>query len=175
LNSGDYQYPHLIIPVDSTKPNDAAGTSYNGTVSSTVSTAFNFDIPQSYAGKTCSLVFLFPQKQDLETTDFSFSGDGKVDFAKLSSAVNNKTTSSNLPSVSQDLGDITVSPGNGYVVSTFSCPAGTTVAYEMKNAGSTNLNWFNDWNPSPYVSSPDSFCRISANMNCSLGLFITTC
>ncbi|OGE58040.1 hypothetical protein PENARI_c001G05191 [Penicillium arizonense] len=157
LNSGDYQYPHLIIPVDSTKPNDAAGTSYNGTVSSTVSTAFNFDIPQSYAGKTCSLVFLFPQKQDLETTDFSFSGDGKVDFAKLSSAVNNKTTSSNLPSVSQDLGDITVSPGNGYVVSTFSCPAGTTVAYEMKNAGSTNLNWFNDWNPSP------------------LGLFITTC
>ncbi|OQD81263.1 hypothetical protein PENANT_c028G00332 [Penicillium antarcticum] len=157
LNSGDYQYPHLIIPVDSTKPNDAAGTSYNGTVSSTVSTAFNFDIPESYAGKTCSLVFLFPLKKDLETTDYTFSGDGKIDFAKLSSVVSEKTTSNNMPSVAQDLGDITISPGNGYVVSSFSCPAGTTVAYEMKEAGSTNINWFNDWNPSP------------------LGLFITTC
>jgi hypothetical protein len=34
-----------------------------------------------------------------------------------------------------------VSPGNSYVVSTFSCPAGETVAYEMKNSGSTDLNF----------------------------------
>ncbi|KGO63808.1 Ubiquitin 3 binding protein But2, C-terminal [Penicillium italicum] len=157
LTTGSYEYPHLIVPVDSSSPDTAAGTSYNGTVSSTISSAFNFDIPSSDSGKTCSLVFLFPKLQDLETSSYSFSGDGKIDFAKLSSAVDKSTTFKNLPSVSQDLGEITVSPGNSYVISTFSCPAGETVAYEMKNSGSTDLNFFEDYNPSP------------------LGLYITTC
>ncbi|KAJ5090830.1 hypothetical protein N7532_009514 [Penicillium argentinense] len=155
--SGDYEYPHLIIPIDSSSPDTAAGTSFNGTVTSTVSSVFNFDIPSSDSGKTCSLVFLFPELQDLETSSYSFSGDGKIDFAKLSEAASSETTYNNVPSVEKDLGDITVSPGNSYVVSTFSCPAGETVAYEMKNAGSTELNFFEDYNPSP------------------LGLYITVC
>ncbi|KAJ5264853.1 hypothetical protein N7505_007646 [Penicillium chrysogenum] len=157
LTTDSYEYPHLIIPVDSSSPDAAAGTSFNGTVSYTISSVFNFDIPSSDSDKTCSLVFLFPELQELETSSYSFIGDGKIDFAKLSSAVSESTTFNNLPSVSQDLGDITVSPGNSYVVSTFSCPAGETVAYEMKNSGSTDLNFFEDYNPSP------------------LGLYITTC
>ncbi|KAJ5669150.1 GPI anchored cell wall protein [Penicillium macrosclerotiorum] len=155
--SGDYQYPHLIVHIDSTAPNDAFGTTFNGTINSTTSSLFNFDIPSSYSGKTCSLVFLFPRREDLETSAYSFSGDGKIDIAKLSSTVSTSTTFSSVPSVSKDLGSITISPGNSYVVSTFSCPAGQAVAYEMKNAGSTNLNFFEDWNPSP------------------LGLYVTVC
>jgi hypothetical protein len=157
LTTGSYETPHLIIPVDSSSPDSAPGTSFNGTVSSTISSAFNFDIPSSDAGKTCSLVFLFPELHQLETSSFSFSGDGKIDFAQLSAAVDESTSFSNLPSVSKDFGDITVSPGNSYVVSTFACPAGQTVAYEMKASSGTDLNFFQDWNPSP------------------LGLFITTC
>lgn len=157
LSNGNYQYPHLIVPIDSSSPNSAPGTSYNGTVTSTISTIFNFDIPQDYSDNTCSLVFLFPKKADLETSSYSFSGDGKIDISKLSAVASQSTNYSNAPSVAQDLGYITISPGNSYVVSTFACPAGQTVAYEMKNAGSTNLNFFEDWNPSP------------------LGLFITTC
>jgi hypothetical protein len=145
-------------------------------VSSTISSAFNFDIPSSDSGKTCSLVFLFPELQDLETSSYSFSGDGKIDFAKLSSAVDESTTFNNMPSVSQDLGDITVSPGNSYVVSTFACPAGESVAYEMKSSGSTDLNFFEDYNPSPYVYSLTFLHTwISANHLFSLGLYITTC
>lgn len=155
--SGDYEYPHLIIPVDSSSPDTAPGTSYNGTVTSSISSLFNFDIPSSDSGKTCSLVFLFPQKQDLETSSYSFSGDGQIDFAQLSSPASSSTSYSNMPSVSQDFGTTTVSPGNSYVISTFSCPAGQTVGYEMKNAGSTDLNFFEDYNPSP------------------LGLYITVC
>ncbi|KAJ5550822.1 GPI anchored cell wall protein [Penicillium sp. DV-2018c] len=157
LQSGEYEIPHLIIPIDSSSPDTAPGTSYNGTVTSSISSVFNFDIPASDAGKACSLVFLFPELQDLETSSYSFSGDGKINFAKLSAVAQESTSFKNAPSVSQNLGDITVSPGNSYVVSTFACPAGEAVAYEMKNAGSTDLNFFQDWNPSP------------------LGLFITTC
>ncbi|KAJ5126541.1 hypothetical protein N7448_007320 [Penicillium atrosanguineum] len=149
LSTGNYEFPHLIIPVDSSSPNTAAGTSFNGKVTSTVSSIFNFDIPSSDSGKTCSLVFLFPEKANLETSSFTFSGDGKIDFSELSKAATTSTTFDNAPSVSKDLGEITVSPGNSYVVSTFSCPAGQAVAFEMKNAGSTDFEFFEDFNPAP--------------------------
>ncbi|PYI03741.1 hypothetical protein BO78DRAFT_409650 [Aspergillus sclerotiicarbonarius CBS 121057] len=155
--SGDYEYPHLIIPVNSSTPDTAYGTQYFGTVSSTVSTIFNFDIPSSDSGKTCSLIFLFPTKAELETSDYTFSGDGKVDFSWLESAASQSTTYNNAPSVKQDYGDFTLSPGNSYLIASFSCPAGQTVSYEMKEAGSTYLNFFEDYNPSP------------------LGLYITVC
>ncbi|GAQ37760.1 hypothetical protein AtubIFM55763_006728 [Aspergillus tubingensis] len=155
--SGDYEYPHLIVPINSSTPDTAYGTQYFGTVSSTVSTIFNFDIPSSDSGKTCSLIFLFPTKDQLETSDYTFSGDGKVDFSQLESAASESTTYNNAPGVKQDYGDFTLSPGNSYLISTFSCPAGQTVSYEMKEAGSTYLNFFEDYNPSP------------------LGLYITVC
>ncbi|KAJ5171709.1 hypothetical protein N7492_004302 [Penicillium capsulatum] len=147
--SGNYEYPHLIVPVNSTSPDTAFGSGYFGTVSPSISSIFNFDIPSSDAGKTCSLVFLFPKKSDLETSSYEFSGNGKIDISKLSKAATDKTTRNNMPSVSQDLGQITISPGNSYLVSTFSCPAGEAVAYEMKDAGDTNLHFFQDYNPSP--------------------------
>lgn len=118
-------------------------------MSSTISTVFNFDIPDSDAGKTCNLIFLFPKLEDLETSSFSFSGDGNINFAQLSAIAESTTSFSNVPSVAQDLGTITVSPGNSYLVSTFSCPAGQAVAYQMKNTGSTDFDFFQDWNPSP--------------------------
>ena len=70
------QFPHLIVPINSTAPNKAYGTGYNSTASGTVSSIFNFDIPQSYAGKTCSLEFLFPTQDQLETSAYEFSGPG---------------------------------------------------------------------------------------------------
>ncbi|EYE92238.1 putative GPI anchored cell wall protein [Aspergillus ruber CBS 135680] len=155
--NGEYTAPHLIIPVDSSSPDNAPGTSFNGTISSDKTTLYNFDVPQSYADKTCSLVFLFPKQEDLETSAFTFSGDGKIDFASLESAVTTDTSYSNMPSVKEDYGVTTVAPGNSYVISTFSCPAGEAVSYEMKNSGSTYLDFFEDYNPSP------------------IGLYITTC
>ncbi|KAL2013360.1 hypothetical protein VTN00DRAFT_885 [Thermoascus crustaceus] len=155
--SGPYEYPHLIIPVDSSSPDKAAGTQYNGTITSSVSTLFNFDIPQSDAGKKCSLVFLFPKKEDLETSSYSFSGDGKLEFASLQSPAAQDTCYSNAPAVKEDYGVFTVSPGNSYTIATFDCPAGQAVGYKISNAGSTELNYFQDWNPSP------------------LGLYITKC
>ena len=147
--NGEYTAPHLIIPVDSSSPDTAPGTSYNGTISSTLTTLYKFDVPQSYADKTCSLVFLFPKQEDLETSAFTFNGDGKIDFASLESPVSEETSYSNMPGVKEDYGVTTVSPDNHYVISTFQCPAGEAVSYEMKNAGSTYLDFFEDYNPSP--------------------------
>ncbi|KAL6231512.1 ubiquitin 3 binding protein But2 C-terminal domain-containing protein [Aspergillus navahoensis] len=155
--SGNYEFPHLIVPIDSSSPDEAYGTQFNGTVTPTVSTIFNFDIPAADAGKTCSLVFLFPRQEDLETSAFDFSGDGTIQFSAVETPATQSTTYNNAPQISQSLGQFTVSPGNSYTVSSFECPAGQTVGYEMSTAGSTNLEFFEDYNPSP------------------IGLFITVC
>jgi len=155
--TGAYQTPHLIVPISSEHPDWAYGTSYNGQINSTTSTIFNFDMPQEYKGKQCSLIFLFPNKKDLETSSYEFSGSGSLDVTALSSAANQKTSWSNAPSVKKDLGSIAIQPGNSYVVATGDCQAGTTQSVELSSKGGLSLDFFEDWNPSP------------------LGLFITSC
>jgi hypothetical protein len=160
LVSGSFEFPHLIVPIDSSSPNSAAGTQFNAEVSSTIATIFNFDIPASDAGKTCSLVFHFPEQKNLQTSSFTFSGDGKVDFAELSSPATQSTTFNNAPSVKTDFGVTTIAPGNSYMISTFACPSGQAVAFEMKEAGTTDFTFFEDFNPSPYVPLSSCLCIV---------------
>ena len=155
--SGSYQFPHLIIPISSSSPDTAYGTQYNGKVSSDVSSIFNFDIPSSYSGDTCSLVFLFPKQSDLETSSFTFSGNGGIDFCLLDDVATQSTDYNNAPSCTTDYGVTTVAPGNTYTIATFDCPAGQAVSFEMKACGDTDLEYFQDYNPSP------------------IGLYITSC
>ena len=155
---GTYSSPNLIVPVSSASPDKSYGTSYDGVVNSTVSSLFNFDIPSSYASKTCSLVFLFPTQDMLETSSYTFSGSGAVDFKQLSTTVTTSSTYNSIGSTATDFGSKTITPGSWTVVNTFACPAGQAISYEMTAGGSnTDLWWFEDYNPSP------------------IGLFITTC
>ncbi|KZF25395.1 hypothetical protein L228DRAFT_265864 [Xylona heveae TC161] len=148
--NGNYQYPHLIVYTSNKDQNKASGTQYNGEVNSEISTIFNFDIPQSYEGKTCSLMFLFPQQSQLETSSYNFTGSGSIDFAQLSSPATQSTTYANAPGVQTDFGAKNVSPGNSYPITSFPCPAGQALTYEAKLAsGDLSLSYFEDWNPSP--------------------------
>ncbi|UPX16890.1 uncharacterized protein EKO05_0007272 [Ascochyta rabiei] len=147
--NGAYQYPHLIIPVDSQQPSKAFGTSYNGKVDSHTCSIFNFDIPTSYSGKTCSVLFLFPEQKDLETSSFTVSGSGKVDFTKLKSPASQQTTYANQPGKESDLASMSVAPGNSYAITSGDCAAGQTVSYEICSSGDFSLDYFQDYNPSP--------------------------
>lgn len=143
--SGAYEYPHLIVPVSSKTPGTAAGTSYNGVVDSTTSSIFNFDIPTSDAGKTCSLIFLFPTQAQLTTSSFTFSGNGGIDFSMLKGVATQSTTYNNAPAVKTDYGVTVVAPGNSYTIATFPCPSGQAVSYELKASGNTQLTYFQDY------------------------------
>ncbi|KAG9229274.1 GPI anchored cell wall protein [Amylocarpus encephaloides] len=154
--NGPYQFPHLIVPVSKSTPNTAYGTQYNGQISSDISTIFNFDIPASYTG-TCSLVFLFPKQDQLETSSFTCSGDGKFDFKQLNHVASQSTTYANQGDSMADYGRFTAMPGSSTVVATFPCPAGQAVSYEMSAVSGTSLEYFQDYNPSP------------------IGAYITTC
>ncbi|TVY85736.1 hypothetical protein LAWI1_G009034, partial [Lachnellula willkommii] len=163
--SGNYQYPHLILPLSSSTPTAAPGTSYFGTVSSNTSSIFSFDIPSTWAGTTCNLIFLLPLQSQLETSSYTYSGSSQsIDFSQLtrsgtSSGVTASTTWDTLPAVQADLGTFDVQEGSSTLVESFSCGefAGGSVAFELSAVGDVELEFFQDWNPSP------------------LGLYVTHC
>ncbi|KAF4539344.1 GPI anchored cell wall protein [Lasiodiplodia theobromae] len=152
--AGDYQYPHLIVPVNASTPSQSYGTQYNGRVNTSpqVCTLFNFDIPQSYAGSTCSAVFLLPHKDELETSDYDLTpaSGGKVSFALLDAPADQATAWDSVPAKKQDFGGFDIAAGTRFVVATAECQAGQTIAYEMcAQGGDLSFEWFQDWNPSP--------------------------
>ncbi|MCJ1453513.1 hypothetical protein MMC28_003860 [Mycoblastus sanguinarius] len=156
--SGTYEYPHLIVPLNKDQPDTAGGTSYNGTMSPSISSVFNFDIPSSDAGKTCTLIFFFPTQDELTTSAFSLSGSGGFDVAQLTSVVTQETSYSTCPATESDLaGPSSVTPGNEYVIASGSCAAGQTLSYLVSATGSLDLSYFQDSGASP------------------IGFFITVC
>ena len=143
--SGSHEFPHLIVSVNKDSPTKVGGTGYNGTFSTTASTIFNFDVPESDSGKTCSLVFLLPTQGELTTSAFTLSGSGGLDVAQLKSPATENTSYSTIPAVESDLGGPTsVTPGNEYIIASGSCAAGQTISYEVSATGSLALNYFQD-------------------------------
>lgn len=148
--SGAYEYPHLIVPVDSANPTTAKGTSYFATISPTVSSIFNFDIKPEDAGKTCSLVFLFPEQKDLETSSFTFNGKGGIKVTSITAPATEQTTYNTVPAAGQLTQTISsVQPGNEYFVASMACPAGQRIGVEFSSTDGLDLHYFQDYNPSP--------------------------
>lgn len=150
--TGQWEYPHLIIKVDSNDQDTSYGTQYNGTVTPTISSIFNFDIPSTAKGKTCSLIFLFPDHSRLVTSTYDITGDGIIDFQQLSAPALESTTYANQPGPSQGFKprQLTLAPNHAYnVANTVPCPAGQRVAYKMSSPSGTSFSWFQDYNPSP--------------------------
>ena len=154
---GSYQTPHLITWVSSSHPDTAYGSEYNATIDSDCSTIFNFDIPSDYEGKTCSVIFLFPEQKDLETSAWSWNEEGSIEFSQLSSAASLTTTYDTCPSKESTLNTIAIAAGNSYVVSSGACQAGETISIEASSVNDLGLEFFEDWNPS------------------SRGIYITAC
>lgn len=70
--------------------------------------------------------------------------------AQLSSPATEQTTYNTVPSVASDLGGpSSVTPGNEYVIASGSCAAGQRISYDVTATGSLDLNYFQDYNPSP--------------------------
>ncbi|KAL9108836.1 MAG: hypothetical protein Q9227_006493 [Pyrenula ochraceoflavens] len=153
-----FEFPHLIVPVNSAQPSTQYGTTYSPHFSPTISSLFNFDIPSNDAGKTCSLVFLLPAQDQLRTSSFTLSGAGGISVNALSSPATNSTTFNSVPSSSGTVGNVqSVTPGNSYVVASAPCAAGQAVGYEVTATETLDLEYFQDSDQPP------------------IGLYVTVC
>ncbi|EEP77666.1 predicted protein [Uncinocarpus reesii 1704] len=143
--SDKFEFPHLIIPINSSSPDTALGTSFNGQVSTDVSSLFNFDIPEGGNLRTCSLVFHFPSTIQHPPNYYTFRGDGKIRFARLDTPATTSTTFNTAPKVRESYGEFTMQPGNTYSIANFQCPMGEKIGFQVSNAGSTVLNYFQNY------------------------------
>lgn len=137
----------MIIPIDSANPKTCYGTQYNGSAYGTVGSIFNFDIPMSTQGKTCSIQFLFPDQSTLETSSYTYSGDGVFKFAMLNGPASCSTTFASSPKIVTDYGSFTMSPGNAYDIASIPCPAGKAIGIWLHTTGNGVLDYFQDYNP----------------------------
>ncbi|EOD49069.1 putative gpi anchored cell wall protein [Neofusicoccum parvum UCRNP2] len=144
--TGSWQFPHLIVPVNKNKPDYAPGTSLFGTCSKTTVTYFNFDIPAHYQGKQCTLQFMFPQKSQLETSNFNIQGSGTVG-GSWTKPVNDSTNYNNRPEITKNK-IFHFQPGNNYVLDKVDCEVGV-MTYALGGSADTYLHWFQDFNPCP--------------------------
>lgn len=143
-----YLFPHPIIPVDSREPNTPQGNSYNGNVSNTISSVFNFDIPPMDSDKTCSLIFLLPSEKS-----FTLKGTGGISVTQVQPATDNTTFADVIQqtSLENNVGAVNSVERDGtYVISKGSCRdiAGKAVGYLVSaikgTRSSLGLEWFQD-------------------------------
>lgn len=135
-----YQYPHLLVTA---KGNTAtSATSYIANISSDITSYYNFDIPASYAGKTCDVVFALPTQSQLTTSSFTLAGSGALDFFSLSAPV---TAGSAAPQ-EKAIGNWNPMTGYSYAFSSGPCAAGTTVGFAIAAEATRTLSYFQDYN-----------------------------
>nr|POF24714.1 hypothetical protein CFP56_71689 [Quercus suber] len=145
--TGDFEFPHLIVPIDSARPDFAHGTAFNGTMTSTISSIFNFDVPASNKGRTCTLEFLFPLQDQLETSAYDFSGPGNFHVSTLRSPATRETTFDNAGAMWADLGVYSFMPGSATTVGSWPCFAPSLIGVKVSAVNGTSLNYFQDLNP----------------------------
>lgn len=65
-----------------------------------------------------------------------------MDVAQLTSAVTENTSYNTVPAVKTELGTVGIEPGNSYVITTQTCPAGERIAFELRATETLALNYF---------------------------------
>ncbi|KAI9766613.1 MAG: hypothetical protein M1840_006424 [Geoglossum simile] len=138
FSSSEFEFPHLILNVDSNDPNKAPGSSFSSNVTPTISTIFKFDIPTSRTDKTCSLTLILPNDPSV----FTLTTPNKIGFSQLDGGVSTGTTWNNKPPELANFGTQTLQPGNSYPIHTFPCPVGQELSYMTDSVDGTLLNYF---------------------------------
>ncbi|KAG8631446.1 hypothetical protein KVT40_000586 [Elsinoe batatas] len=94
--------------------------------------------PLPWASKTCSLIFTWPTKDKLQTSDYWVSGSGALSFAKADGE-----------GAGVELGRVQPAVEGRYVIWSGMCEAGKEVRFRGSSVGGVDLRWFQDYNPEP--------------------------
>ncbi|CCG80654.1 Putative uncharacterized protein [Taphrina deformans PYCC 5710] len=147
---GSKNYPRVITPVSSKYPNTVYGPQYFPSIGGGNSTIFTFDYQT--AG-TCTLEFKFPTMAQIValkgTTSYTISSSAiAVTLYQLASVASPNADYANKPARGAAY-SATLVPGQNSTITSFSCPVGTSVSYELVATDANSLSWFEDYNPPP--------------------------
>lgn len=152
---GSKNYPRIITPVSSTYPDTVYGPQYFASIGNGNSTIFTFDYQT--AG-TCTLEFKFPTTQQIEalngTTSYSISSSSiDVTLYQLAGVASANADYTTKPARAAAF-DAVLTPGTNSTITSFACPVGTSVSYELVATNGNSLTWFEDYNRKGTASVP---------------------
>ncbi|KAI9798740.1 MAG: hypothetical protein M1833_004570 [Piccolia ochrophora] len=147
--NGDYEFPHLIGPIDKDIPDKQTGTTLYGQVTPGISTIFNFDVPTKYAGRRCTLNFFLPTNEAVGNTANTLSGSGKVEFSQLNQVASQQTTYNSAPAEKEVFVVEQVGFGFAKNIKSIDCPAGNTVSFKLESVEGTDLFYRQDYAQPP--------------------------
>ncbi|ORY66983.1 ubiquitin 3 binding protein But2 C-terminal domain-containing protein [Pseudomassariella vexata] len=155
LEEGQFEFPHYITKINSSAPDTAYGPQYFGVFTpNEVSSIFSFDIPASRADANCTLEFLFPRQDQLQTSSFTYEGAGTFFFTGYNpgSCPGDETTFNNQPAPGPfpDFPPIHMEPGFAYTIDVGPCfvGAGTCVAGKT-STNDTHFEFFQNYGECP--------------------------
>ena len=145
---GSKNYPRIILPVSTQNQHEVGAIDYFPVISPTKSTIFTFDYQRV---GTCTLHFKFPTKAQIValqgTTDYTFSGSGRIRVYELASQVEQNISFEQKPARTGQVWEATLVEGGETNIATFQCPAGRSVSYEVESVDGTDFRFFLDYNP----------------------------
>lgn len=93
-------FPVGIYPISKSNPDTNYGTVYSPKITpDDFCTIFNLYVPESAAGKTCTLKFFFPSQDQLVTSSYTYEGAGHFTFTgyAFGTGATDETTWNNQP------------------------------------------------------------------------------
>ncbi|KAF2003008.1 hypothetical protein P154DRAFT_429651, partial [Amniculicola lignicola CBS 123094] len=145
--TGHYEFPHLIVPVDKERPDRKIGNRYVAQISSEFSSLFNFDVPSDTAGKTCNLFFHLSKQTNELWDPLKLFSPGGISVLRLQNYATADSTYGSAV-VGRCVGNVeSLTQGQGHLISSAPCEAGTTVGYRVDALGGLKLEFFQLNNP----------------------------
>ena len=132
-----------------------------------ISSIFNFDIPPSYKGLICSLIFLFPNRESLRTSNYTLSSIRGLNIAQLQNPATAETAYNTVSAVTADIGTIPeIRPGSSYQIASSECAAGARIGCIVDTTRNPDPEYFQDYNPAPIglYPIPDRLLTIMGRM-----------
>ncbi|GME32780.1 putative gpi anchored cell wall protein [Neofusicoccum parvum] len=152
-DQSEWLFPVYIVPVSKNNPDTKYGTVYSPKITpNDFCTIFNLYVPESAAGKTCTLKFFFPSQDQLRTSSYTYSGAGHFTFTgyAFGSGATADTTWNNQPPAgpSPPSPPAVLEPGNAYVINAGDCGVqagqGSLEVSGMLCSSDTTFEYFQD-------------------------------